>query len=458
MPSKFWLMIILVLGFSGSRALGLSGSRALGQTSALVAAALPPATTFAHSNVPLTTDFGQAIVSQFQPEISPDRIFASRFETGEVLGAVPFTPPEPESILPPPDPTIFPGFGELAGPLYSGPNPIQRGMQGDPIQDYRVAIVRGRVLDGSGQPIAGVLVRALNQREVGYTYSRSSGYYDLVLNGGGDVILDYSKPGLLTSQRRKLTPWRDFSLFPDVVLIAPDAQVTPVQLGTDAPMQLASGSSQSDVDGTRTSRVYFPSGTTANLIYADGRVQAMPQLMFRATEYTVGARGPERMPGSLPANIAYTFAVELSSDEALSTGAQRVQFNQPLSLYVDNFLQVKTGEAVPLGYYEQSTGEWIGAPNGRVVEVLSITGGVANLDVEGNGAAATPAAYAALGVTLEERVQMAVRFAVGANFTRSLISHFTPWDCNFPYFPDPDDEPPPDQLCYRGKAYRIPYF
>ena len=164
------------------------------------------------------------------------------------------------------------------------------------------------------------------------------------------------------------------------------------------------------------------------------------------------------MPGSLPANIAYTFAVELSSDEALSTGAQRVQFNQPLSLYVDNFLQVKTGEAVPLGYYEQSTGEWIGAPNGRVVEVLSITGGVANLDVEGNGAAATPAAYAALGVTLEERVQMAVRFAVGANFTRSLISHFTPWDCNFPYFPDPDDEPPPDQLCYRGKAYRIPYF
>ena len=37
-------------------------------------------------------------------------------------------------------------------------------------------------------------MRALNQREVGYTYNRSSGYYDLVLNGGGDVILDYSKP------------------------------------------------------------------------------------------------------------------------------------------------------------------------------------------------------------------------------------------------------------------------
>lgn len=297
-------------------ALGLTG----GQTSALVAAETT-SRTFALSNVPLTTDFGQAIVSQFQPEISPDRIFASRFEAGELLGAVPFTPPEPESILPPPDPTIFPSFGELAGPLYSGPNPIQRGMQGDPIQDYRVAIVRGRVLDSAGQPLAGVLVRALNQPEVGYTYSRSSGYYDLVLNGGGDVILDYSKPGLLTSQRRKLSAWRDFSLFPDVVLIAPDAQVTPVQLGVGTPAQLASGSSQSDVDGTRTSRVYFPSGTTANLIYADGRVQAMPQLMFRATEYTLGESGPERMPGTLPANIAYTFAVELSSDEALSTGA-----------------------------------------------------------------------------------------------------------------------------------------
>lgn len=116
MPSKFCLMIVL----------------ALVETSALAAAALPPVETFTHSNVPLSTTFGQAILSQFQPEISPDRIFASRFETGEVLGAVPFTPPEPESILPSPDPTIFPSFGELAGLLYSGPNPIQRGMQGDP--------------------------------------------------------------------------------------------------------------------------------------------------------------------------------------------------------------------------------------------------------------------------------------------------------------------------------------
>ena len=152
-------------------------------------------------------------------------------------------------------------------------------MQGDPIQDYRVAIVRGRVLDSARQPLAGVLVRALNQRESGYTYSRSSGYYDLVLNGSGDVILDYFKPGLLTSQRRKLAEWRDFSLFPDVVLIAPGAEVTPVMLGTAAPAQFASGSSQTDQDGSRTSRVYFPSGTTANLIYANGPTEAMPQLM-----------------------------------------------------------------------------------------------------------------------------------------------------------------------------------
>jgi hypothetical protein len=42
--------------------------------------------------------------------------------------------PPPVTIMPPADPTVFPTFGEMVTPLYAGPNPIQRGMRGDPMR------------------------------------------------------------------------------------------------------------------------------------------------------------------------------------------------------------------------------------------------------------------------------------------------------------------------------------
>ncbi|MCG8417153.1 MAG: hypothetical protein MJE77_04315 [Proteobacteria bacterium] len=73
-------------------------------------------------------------------------------------------------------------------------------------------------------------------------------------------------------------------------------------------------------------------------------------LAVRATEYTVGEGGQAAMPGSLPATSGYTYAVELSVDQALQAGATRVEFSQPLPFYVDNYLDFPTGEIVPVGY------------------------------------------------------------------------------------------------------------
>ena len=36
------------------------------------------------------------------------------------------------------------------------------------------------------------------------------------------------------------------------------------------------------------------------------------------------------MPAELPPNTAYTYAVELSADEAIATGATEINFNQPI--------------------------------------------------------------------------------------------------------------------------------
>ena len=126
---------------------------------------------------PLTrTPMGLSIVSPFNPRASADFIFSSRFEENESQGFVPFTPPNPVSIAPPADPTVIPAFHEYTEFLYDHPTPVQRGMVGNPIQPYRAAVTRGRVLNAAGGPLAGVLVRALDQPEVGYTYTRSDGY------------------------------------------------------------------------------------------------------------------------------------------------------------------------------------------------------------------------------------------------------------------------------------------
>ena len=67
----------------------------------------------------------------------------------------------------------------------------------------------------------------------------------------------------------------------------------------------------------------------------------------RATEYTVGANGPQARPGPLPPTSGYTYAVELSVDQALAAGARSVQFNKPVPVYIENVLDFPVGIDVP---------------------------------------------------------------------------------------------------------------
>ena len=90
-----------------------------------------------------------------------------------------------------------------------------------------------------------------------------------------------------------------------------------------------------DADGTRQATLLVPQGTQAELVLPDGSVQAVGSLAIRATEYTVGPKGPERMPAPLHAFSGYTYAVKLSVDEALAAGATRGEFDRPRPWYVE---------------------------------------------------------------------------------------------------------------------------
>lgn len=355
-----------------------------------------------------------------------------------------FTPPDPAAVAPPINPTVVTDFIDANEFIGFGPTPIQVGLQPGLIERYRAAITRGRVLDEAGEPLPQVLVRVLDHPEYGYTYTRADGHYDLLVNGGGDVVLDFQKPDRLRAQRTIRTPWRDWALVDDVRMLRPDSLMTPIILGPNAPAQFAAGSEMTDEDGSRHAKVFFPAGTSATMTLPNGQQQALPVMHFRATEYTVGDAGPERMPGELPPSSAYTYAVELSADQAQAAGALRVSFSQAVGVYVDNFLGFPVGTVVPAGWYDFRAGVWVASDNGRVIKLLGVKEGLAQIDIDGSGVAADAQSLAVLGLSTEERAHLAQTYAASTELWRTPLDHFTPWDFNWPFVPPDDSEEPDD--------------
>jgi RHS repeat-associated protein len=354
-------------------------------------------------------------------------------------------PPDPATVAPPLDPTVPTAFADATSFLYTGPHPIQRGVEEGAIVRERVAVVRGQVRNRAGAPLAGVRITVLNQAKLGHTLSRDDGMYDLAVNGGGPLVIEYALDGFLPVQRTLSMPWNDFLVAPDVLLTALDPQVTVVEFGVNAPAQTARGTAVSDADGPRQATLIVPEGgVVANIELADGSMlPALSRLSIRATEYTVGPGGRAAMPANLPPASGYTYAVELSADEAIQAGATRVTFAPALAFYVENFLGFPVGGAVPVGYYDRKRGEWVASPNGRIVRVLNTDGaGRAELDINGDGQADSAAALAALGITDGERQKVATLYQPDQTLWRVSIQHFTPWDCNWPYALPPDARPP----------------
>ena len=353
-------------------------------------------------------------------------------------------PPNPVDVATENDPTVATTIFHSSDFLYKGDNPVQVGVEEGTIAPARVAVIRGSVMTRDGAPLPGVVITIHNHDEYGLTLSRDDGEFDMAVNGGGALTLNYNALGYLPAQRQLNVPWQDYVFAPDVALVALDPVMTTIDLATATGMQVARGSMQNDTNGDRQATVMFPQGVSAELRMPDGSTQPISSLDVRATEYTVGENGPEAMPGELPPTSGYTYAVELSIDEALSAGATMVNFDQPLPFYVENFLEFPTGVTVPSGYYDRDKAAWVPSDNGRIVEILSVTDNKVDLDIEGAGSVADETALSVLGITDAEREHLAGLYAIGTSLWRVPIPHFTPWDHNWPYGP-PADAAEPNQ-------------
>ena len=100
---------------------------------------------------------------------------------------------------------------------------------------------------------------------------------------------------------------------------------------------------------------------------------------------------------------------------------------------------------------DRAKSAWIPANDGRVIKVLRITNGLAELDTTGNGTADNGAT---LGVTDAERQQLATLYAAGKTVWRVPLTHLSTYDCNYGVVPvsgatAPQLPPPPsDAVSY----------
>ena len=337
-------------------------------------------------------------------------------------------PPGCSSTL---DDTTAVGFYEAVRCIFEGEDPVQTGVEDDVITPERVAVLQGAIRDRQGNPLSGVRVRVLRESRYGETTTGPEGTYDLAVNGGGQITLCFEKDGLMRVQRHRDVENRRFVPFPSVVMMARNPVAGEVALDEMSGPVLVRGPMEHDSDGQRAHAVVFEPGTRAMAMMPSGEGIELTDLSVRVTEFTVGDQGPEAMPGDLPANSGYTYAVDLSVDEAEAMGAADLVFDPPLVNYVDNFLGFPAGTAVPLGFYKEEEDVWEAADSGVVIDIVDIVDGKAVLDIDADGSGDPLSTLSEYGIDEQELGLLAVRYERGQSLWRTQTPHFSFLDLNW---------------------------
>ena len=300
----------------------------------------------------------------------------------------------------------------------------------------RFSLVTGMVHSIDDSPILDVSVTLHGHPEYGTVFTDAQGRFSLPVEGGTTLTVVYQKDGFITSHQKVYVPWNDIAIAETIQMIAQDPVSTTITFDGNPDTVVTHQSTQvTDEFGSRSATMVFTGDNHAWLVDENGNdVQELTTITTRATEYTT----PESMPAVLPPTSAYTYCAELSVD-----GAQRVRFEKPVIIWVDNFLGFDVGMVVPVGYYDRNRGVWVPSDNGVVVKLLDTDsdGIVDALDADGDD---QPDDLNSNGSFSDEVTGLndARTYQPDSTFWRVAVTHFTPWDCNWPYGPPADAIPP----------------
>ena len=307
------------------------------------------------------------------------------------------------------------------------------------VEEYdskRFSLITGLVHSIDASPISDVSVTMHGHPEYGTVSTDVQGRFSLPVEGGTTLTVVYQKDGFIPAQRKVYVPWSDIAIAETIQMIAEDPVATTITFdGSPDTVVTHQSTEVTDEFGSRSCSMVFTGDNQAYLVDEQGNdIHELTTITTRATEF----KTPESMPAKLPPNSAYTYCAELSVD-----GAQRVRFEKPVITWVDNFLGFDVGEIVPVGYYDRDRSFWVPSDNGMVVKLLDMDGDctVDALDANGDD---QPDDLNSDGTFSDEvkGLDDSEKYQPNSTFWRVAVTHFTPWDCNWPYGPPADARPP----------------
>ncbi|MBW2406922.1 MAG: hypothetical protein JRF17_06100, partial [Deltaproteobacteria bacterium] len=233
----------------------------------------------------------------------------------------------------------------------------------DEYDTKRFSLITGLVRSIDDSPIPDVSVTQHGHPEYGTVSTDTQGRFFFPIEGGTTLTVVYQKDGFITAHRKVYVPWNDIAIAETIQMIAEDPVATTVTFDGNPDTVVTHQSTQvTDEFGSRSATLVFTGDNHAYLVDENGNdVHELTTIMTRATEYTT----PESMPAKLPPTSAYTYCAEFSVD-----GVQRVRFEKPVTIWLDNFLNFDVGIAIPVGYYDRDKGVWVPEKNGIVVKLL----------------------------------------------------------------------------------------
>ncbi|XP_044012987.1 teneurin-a isoform X1 [Aphidius gifuensis] len=86
----------------------------------------------------------------------------------------------------------------------------------------RVAVMRGQVVTEQGLGIVGIRVSVDRNSRFGFTLTRAGGWFDVLVNGGGAVTLQFQRNPFKPLTRTVFVPWNQIVVLPPVVMTLPD--------------------------------------------------------------------------------------------------------------------------------------------------------------------------------------------------------------------------------------------
>uniref|UniRef100_A0A2C9KDD1 EGF-like domain-containing protein n=1 Tax=Biomphalaria glabrata TaxID=6526 RepID=A0A2C9KDD1_BIOGL len=97
-------------------------------------------------------------------------------------------------------------------------NSVQIDAPRNSFNESQVSVIRGRVQTSDGTPLIGVRVGVVTQPLYGFTITREEGQFDILVNGGGSVTLEFVRDPFIAQTSSVLVPWNQIITMDTIVM------------------------------------------------------------------------------------------------------------------------------------------------------------------------------------------------------------------------------------------------